>query len=216
MTRQEFLKISTILGIGMPLSASMVLCGDDPSPSNVDSVIIIGAGAAGMSAGYLLQQKDINYQIVEASTSYGGRMKKTDSFADFPIPLGAEWLETGESEFDRIVNDSSVDLDLNMISYLASETNFYWNGNRLRKDTLGSVPPDKKFLNATWFDFFEQYVLPSVQSNIRLNTIAESIDYSGDQEAVRIRGGETLRADKVIFTAPLKQIQLGHISFSPN
>ena len=47
-------------------------------------VIIIGAGAGGLSAGYLLQQQGIDFEILEASASYGGRMRINTDFADFP------------------------------------------------------------------------------------------------------------------------------------
>lgn len=221
MTRQEFLKISAILGIGMPAGASLLSCSnDEPVPSDIDSVLIIGAGAAGLSAGYLLGQRGINYQIIEASATYGGRMKRTDTFADFPIPLGAEWLESSTSEFTSIVNDSSVNVDLSMVNYQSSDTYYSWDGSNLTKSTLGGVDAgssasDFKFVNATWFDFFDQYVVPSVRSSISFNTIVESVDYSDDQVTVNIQGGQSMTADKVIFTAPLKQIQNGNISFIP-
>ena len=221
MTRQEFLRISAILGIGMPAGASILSCSnDEPTPSNIDSVLIIGAGAAGLSAGYLLGQRGINYRIVEAAATYGGRMKRTDSFADFPIPLGAEWLETPTSEFNTIVNDSSVNVDITTVPYQASDTYYWWDGSSLSRNTLGgtdagSSVSDRKFVNATWFDFFDQYVVPSVRPNISFNTIVESVNYAGDQVTVNIQGEQPLTADKVIFTAPLKQIQNGNINFSP-
>ena len=221
MTRQEFLKISAILGLGMPVSASLLSShAGKLNRTNTNSVIIIGAGAAGLSAGYLLGQKGIDYQILEASGTYGGRMKRNNSFADFPIPLGAEWLETTNSEFDTIVNNSSVKVEVPTVSYQSGDTYFYWDGNKLSRNTLdeidaGSSATDKKFINGTWFDFFDQYVVPSVRAKISYNTIVESIDYSSDQVTVHIKGGQTFTADKVIFTAPLKQLQTGNITFTP-
>lgn len=220
MNRKEFLKVSAILGLGMPLGTTLLSCIDDePTPASPDSVIIIGAGAAGLSAGYLLGQGGVNYQILEASGTYGGRMKRTTSFADFPIPLGAEWLETPTTEFNTIVNDSSVNVDLTTVPYNSTDTYYYWDGS-LSKSTLGEVAAgssvtDRKFVNATWFDFFDQYVVPSVRSNIRFNSIVQSVDYTGDQVMVNLQGGQSITADKVIFTAPLKQVQNGNISFTP-
>jgi len=216
MNRQEFLKISAILGIGMPVGASFLSCGDDePTPTDVDSVTIIGAGAAGLSAGYLLGQRGINYQIVEASGTYGGRMRRITDFADFPIPLGAEWLETATSEFSRIVNDSSVNVDVNTVAYQSSDSYFQWNGSQLTRTTFGNSLPDLKFVDGTWFDFFDEYIVPSVRSNITFNTVVQSIDYSADQVTVNIQGGQPMTADKVISTAPLKQLKNGNITFNP-
>ena len=204
----------------MPVGTTLLSCSDDePAPASLDSVIVIGAGAAGLSAGYLLGQRGVNFQILEASDTYGGRMKRTTSFADFPIPLGAEWLETPTTEFNTIVNDSSVNVDLTTVPYTATDTYYYWDGS-LSKSTLGeaaagSSVTDRKFVNATWFDFFDQYVVPSVRSNIRFNSIVQSVDYTGDQVTINLQGGQSMTADKVIFTAPLKQVQNGNISFTP-
>ena len=64
---------------------------DNAVPS---SVLIIGAGVAGLTAGHILEQHGISLEILEASETFGGRLKKTDDFADFPIDLGAEWIHT--------------------------------------------------------------------------------------------------------------------------
>ena len=52
----------------------------------------MGAGAAGITAGHALSEKGIDFEILEASSVHGGRVKKTAGFADFPIDLGAEWV----------------------------------------------------------------------------------------------------------------------------
>ena len=44
-------------------------------------VIIIGAGAGGLSAGYLLAQQGTDFEILEASENYGGRIKINQEFA---------------------------------------------------------------------------------------------------------------------------------------
>ena len=194
MTRKEFIKICGILGIGLPITSSLVSCDsdDDEGPMFNGKVLIIGAGAGGLSAGYLLQQKGIDFQIIEASSNYGGRMKIDSNFADFPIPLGAEWLETNTSIFQEIVNDTSF------------------------QPNIETIPdaPDRKFVNASWFNFFEDYIVPSVSDKIAFNTIVESIDYSGDQVVVTTQQGEQV-ADKVIVSVPLKILQDGDISFQP-
>lgn len=43
---------------------------------------IIGAGAAGLYAGYLLREQGLDFRIFEASDRYGGRMGKLEGFAD--------------------------------------------------------------------------------------------------------------------------------------
>jgi lysine-specific histone demethylase 1B len=62
------------------------------NPVFTGKVIIIGAGAAGLYAGYTLQQNGVDFEILEANTMYGGRLGKLTGFANYPIDLGAQWL----------------------------------------------------------------------------------------------------------------------------
>lgn len=194
MTRKDFLKICGILGIGLPLQSSISSCKKDEGETNFSGkVIIIGAGAGGLSAGYLLQQQGIDFEILEASSIYGGRMRINTDFADFPIPLGAEWLETNESIFEEIVNDPSVFVQVNTVS-----------------DT-----PDRKFVNSSWFNFFDEYIVPSIANKITYNTIVNSINYTGNQTIINTQNGQ-YTADKLIVSVPLKILQNGDITFNPN
>jgi len=174
----------------MPVLGVASGCKKDSLP--VNKVTIIGAGAGGLSAGYLLAQRGIDFEILEASSTYGGRMKISTDFADFPIPLGSEWIETGLGIFDEVVNDSSVSVDLQTIP----------DGS------------DRKFVNYSWFQFFEDYVVPTVLPKIQFNTLVESIDYQEDQAIVTTQSGQH-SADRVVVSVPLKILQEGSINFVP-
>jgi len=195
MKRTEFIKMCALFGISIPLQGSLFSCCKDDSTNIIFSgkVIIIGAGAGGLAAGYLLKQQGVDFEILEASTVYGGRMKINTDFADFPIPLGAEWLETGKSIFQEIVNDCSISVNV---------------------DTIADAP-DRKFVNSSWFNFFEQYIVPSISDKIAYNKIVQSIDYSGEQIVVDTQDGQHI-AGKVIVSVPLKILQDGDISFIPS
>tara|TARA_B100000809_G_scaffold229991_1_gene244017 strand:+ start:82 stop:1185 length:1104 start_codon:yes stop_codon:yes gene_type:complete len=195
MTRKEFIKICGILGVGIPTQFSLMsfIKDDKTKPTFKGKVIIIGAGAGGLSAGYLLQQQGIDFEILEASAIYGGRMKIDTNFADFPIPLGAEWLETSTDIFEEIVNDPSTPVNIETVA----------------------DKPDRKFVNYSWYNFFEEYIVPSISSKIRYNTIVQSIDYSSDQIVITTQNGQQI-ADKVIVSVPLKILQDGDINFIPS
>lgn len=225
MTRNEFVKVCGLLGISLPFQSVISACSTDDN-SNSDpidtseSVLIIGAGAAGMAAGHLLAQRGINFQILEASSSHGGRIKRNNNFADFPIPLGGEWLHTSPSVLSDIVNDSSITINTQTVPYnLQQDTAGYFNGSSLTVVPLGSVFGndfiDRKFVGSSWFDFFETYILPSVQSRITFNTPVTSIDYSGDKVIVTDTQGQTYSADRIIVTVPVKILQSGSIAFTP-
>lgn len=195
MKRKEFIKICGILGVGLPLPLSLTSCQEDDSITTPfdGKVIIIGAGAGGLSAGYLLQQKGIDFEILEASAAYGGRMRINTDFADFPIPLGAEWLETSTSIFQEIVNNASVQVDIETVA----------------------DDPDRKFINSSWYSFFEEYIVPSISDKISYNTIVESIDYTGNQAVVTTQNGQRT-ADKIIVSVPLQILKDGDINFTPD
>ncbi len=195
MTREEFITMCGILGIGLPLQFSLsAFANHNTITSPFDGkVIIIGAGAGGLSAGYFLQQQGTDFTILEASSNYGGRIKINTEFADFPIPLGAEWLETHPRIFKEIVNDPSVAIKVKTV-----------------KDS-----PDKKFVNYSWYNFFQEYIVPSVADKISYNTIVTSIDYPSDQIVVTTQNGQHL-ADKVILSVPLKILQERDIRFIPS
>lgn len=215
MTRKEFLKAFGILGIGLAQTSSLLSCdGEGVSPEFSGSVLIIGAGAAGLSAAYLLQQKGISYQILEASSAYGGRMKRATNFTDFPIPLGAEWLHIETGIFDEAINNETVQVAVNTIGYNTTDSYGLWENGALTMDELGDFD-DRKFVNYSWFDFFDEYIVPSVKPQISYNSVVTSIDYTNSKIKVTTENGQTFEADKVIVTASLKILKDGDITFLP-
>ena len=123
MTRRELLKVCGLFGIGLPSQAMLASCDKEAiTPSGfTGTVLIVGAGAAGMAAGYLLEQKGIEFRIIEASATYGGRMKRTTTFVDFPISLGAEWLHTTRRELVDTINNPSTQVSTQLQSYQAQD-----------------------------------------------------------------------------------------------
>jgi monoamine oxidase len=203
-----------IFGITMPLQAAFSSCEkEEITPNSINKVIIIGAGAGGLTAGYLLNQQGIEVQILEASSTYGGRMKRTIDFASFPIPLGAEWLHVERGVFDEIVNDPSIQVTTQTTPYNLDEDYALYEGVEIGLDDVGFTI-DQKFINATWFDFFDQYVVPSIEQKISYNKIVNTIDYTGDQVIVKT-ADEEYTADRVIVSVPVKILQNGMINFSP-
>lgn len=87
-------------------------------------MIVIGAGAAGMYAAYLLAQQGINVRLLEASDRYGGRVKSLNDFADFPIELGAEEIHGERS----LWYDMALASGAKFIT-APSDDYFYFNGS---------------------------------------------------------------------------------------
>jgi lysine-specific histone demethylase 1B len=134
MNRRDFLKQSSLLTIGGILLPSTLLttCRKETLFEDVTydgKVIIIGAGAAGLYAAYMLKSKGIDFQILEASSTYGGRLGKLTGFANFPIDTGAQWLHGENSILGDLIKSSKT-----KITRDDSETKFWFNNQLI--DTL--------------------------------------------------------------------------------
>jgi monoamine oxidase len=97
MERRRFIKQSTLFSIGGLLLPSALLsaCRKETLFEDVSfdgKVIIIGAGAAGLYAGFILKSMGIDFEILEATGNIGGRMGKLTGFSDYTIDQGAQWL----------------------------------------------------------------------------------------------------------------------------
>ncbi len=225
MTRSEFVKLSAMLGISVPFQSILSSCANknvksgNQSNSFVEKVIIVGAGPAGMTAGYLLAQQGVDCQILEATGSFGGRIACATSISNFPTPLGAEWVHTSVDLFSEIVNNPSVDTSTpQLVGYNAAKDlqDVYSNGV-LTTSPLGEggAGDDRKFINSCWKEFFGKYIVPSIADKILYNMPVTAIDYSGEQVIVTPADGNTYVADKCIITVPLKILQEGSINFTP-
>lgn len=222
MTRQEFIKRCAALGLGASMFPNLLLsCKneqvffDDFDVNFSGKVLIIGAGAAGLTAGHVLNQYNIDFEILEASSVYGGRVKEIQGFADFPIDLGAEWIHTDPSILATLLNDPTSSAKIDIINY-APETLYFWKDNKLRKrNFFANFYAEHKFKSTTWFSFFDNYIVPGIRDRIILNSPVREIDYTTDQISVTTTNDEIFEADRVIVTVPLTILKNQSISFVP-
>ncbi len=231
MHRREFFKICSLLGIALPSASLLTACGSSPSqqpasPSPIDApgsnpkhVVIIGAGAAGLTAGYSLSQAGVSFQILEASPRHGGRVKKNDSMLDFPLDLGGEWIhEVNDRVGPTVLNELSGTSDAtNLANPWRPQTGAMWDGRQLHQANreVQQWVGDWRFTSSTWFDFFDQFIVPAVADKILYNQAVSRIDSSSGKILVTCNNGEQYQADHIIVTVPLKILQDGDIEFVP-
>jgi len=105
--------------------AGLAIAGANPLmaqrlPTNPD-VVIIGAGAAGMSAGRELQKRGISFVIVEAADHIGGRAYTESATLGQPVDHGCSWIsgsnnnpftQIGKAGGFTMVNHTSAGSDL--------------------------------------------------------------------------------------------------------
>ena len=86
LTRRDFLRLSTLAAGALytaPLTSTATTPGQLKQRGAAKNVIIIGAGLAGLTAGYELTQAGHNVVILEARTQPGGRVRTLRApFAD--------------------------------------------------------------------------------------------------------------------------------------
>lgn len=115
MNRRHFLRYSGALPLAALLSSPLVGCSKENPLDNLGyggKVLIIGAGTAGLYAGFELKKRGIDFQILEASSVYGGRLAKLAGFANFPIDLGAQWLHGKKSILGDLAERSGTKFTL--------------------------------------------------------------------------------------------------------
>ncbi len=223
MTRKEFLEKSLIMGIGLPFLPA-ALTPPYRSPRLVfpglptgftGKVIIVGAGAAGMAAGYLLNRHKIDFEILEAAAVYGGRIKKAAAFTDFPVDLGAEWIHVHPRVLSEITNRPNAAAGVETMEY-NPQTIMTWKKGKLRpRNYIRYLYSEWKFKRGSWFDFFEQNIVPEISGRITLSRPVTEINYEGEKVLVKTADQETRRADKVLITVPVRMLQKEQIRFTP-
>lgn len=78
---------------------------------NEHAIAIIGAGLAGLHAGYLLQKKNVPFYIFEADARIGGRINTRKDFSSgHTTDLGAEFIDTTHENLIDLARELNLEL----------------------------------------------------------------------------------------------------------
>jgi len=182
--RKALKQIGVGLSAGLWMPGLLVSCKkDDPGPEvQYDStVVIIGAGAAGLAAADILNSKGINVVVLEASDQLGGRVRSlrnqkeilVQTAADFPVELGAEVVFGTDSSFGKIIKN----YNLTKIDLATESTDQYMLDNLAKSKTDWGSDPD---LNAV------------------LNFVSGLKTYAGADVSMKQAAGVSFRADALL------------------
>jgi monoamine oxidase len=181
MNRNDFLKQLGLLSVGgLMLPSTLLSCRKEKlfgSASFDGKVLIIGAGAAGLYAGYLLKAQGVDFTILEAAPVYGGRMGKLSGFADYDVDTGAQWLHGRNNILGDLIQKNKVPTTLD-----DSELS-YWFENEL----VNNLPKDP-FI-------FEEYNLPDISFKDYAEQQGFGPEYANIMEA--IAGDQGAAADEI-------------------
>lgn len=199
MNRRDFLNACGALGASLPFFKALgcTVGGVDGEQywdfevTFTGKVVVVGAGAAGLAAGYLLTRYGIDFEIVEAAPEIGGRTQAAEAFVDVPIDIGAEWIHEDPSVLAALVDDASATAQIDVLPY-SPETIMTATDGRLVPLNAGSnYYSEYKFKSTTWFSFLRDHIAHAFWDRIQTSRPIVKIDTSGDQVVLTDTEGQT-------------------------
>lgn len=228
ISRRDVLRLGAILGVLMlPVGCRSSDGDDDPADQPDDaahaasppattepgnrSVVVVGAGAAGLSAAHLLVRAGVEVRILEAGTTHGGRLRDATEVVDFPLPLGAEWIHDRARVLDDIAGRQ---VDIEVAGYGPGDTLGTYDGE-LRIEPL-TGEDDLRFVGSSWLEVFDTYVVPDVADRLQLDTRVVRIEETGERVLLTDEAGATFEADAAIVTVPVAVLRARDLTFVPD
>lgn len=222
MDRRDFLRSMAAAGMA-PAAASAFATACNPDIGQFwdfdvqfeGEVVVIGAGAAGLGAGYLLERYGVPFTVLEAAPVTGGRTRSLEGFADFPIDLGAEWIHEDPRVLATLIDDPDARGSEGVVVYSPDTVAAVSDGQVVQLNAGGNYYSEYKFKRGTWHGFLERNFADRFRDRIRTGTQVVAIDHSGPRVRLTTAGGEELEADAVVITVPIQILQRGDIAFTP-
>lgn len=229
--------VRTYCFVFLSLAVSVVDVHEIPGSGTRDiadeRVIVVGAGAAGLYAGYKLVGLGCeNVTILEASSVWGGRVRGLDDFADFPIDAGGEWIHTNPAQiFDELLLFDEVDpaeQGFTTVAYTPSTMSTTVLGFlTLVRPLLPTIfqivyslfvgYTDSKFKTGSWYKFVETYFFSKVSDAIVYDAVVNQVSYDDSTGVVvRTTDGQEYAGDRVVMAVPLSVLQDGDVEFVPS
>ncbi|HEY9648029.1 MAG TPA: FAD-dependent oxidoreductase, partial [Chroococcidiopsis sp.] len=135
LSRRQTLKagLLSVGALGLPPSALMATA-PEPATATEPAVLIVGAGVAGLTAAYRLQQAGVPVDVVEASQRVGGRLASVSQLPDLPnvVELGGEFIDTRHTAVRSLAADLGLTLaDLKQADAGLEPEVLYFQGEKI-------------------------------------------------------------------------------------
>lgn len=192
ISRRHFLGTTAITAAGLAITG----CGrrqEEPSPSEsspskagpTEEVLIIGAGIAGLTAGYRLSQNGVQVRILEAQNRTGGRMfSQRDRFPGQVVELGGELIDTNHESLRKLAEELGLKLDdFNQDDPALARDVWFFKGKRFSDaEVVKAFRPIASKIDEAWETVTGEtisYKEPNNGEAIDRMSIAEWLDKAG-------------------------------------
>ena len=185
-----------------------------------DPIVIVGAGAAGLYAGYVLKYLGVeNFIILEASSVMGGRIAENNDFVDVPLDIGAEWIHVHPKVLKDLLLpfDNAADLEQELPETMDYRPQTFSTEYGECCSWVRFFYRETKFRNTTWWGYFDKFIRSHIESHIRLDSVVETIEWSNPDEITvwLANDTESFTAHQVLLAVPGAVLQNQDIFFDP-
>jgi len=192
------------------------------SQGDVDGgqIIIVGAGPAGLYAGYTLKYFGFdNFIILEASDVIGGRVAERNDFIDVPLDIGGEWIHVHPKILKDLLLpfDNATDLNKELPETIDYRPQTFATAYGECCNWMRFFYRETKFLDTTWWGYFDKFIRSQIKSHIQLNSVVETIEWSNpDEITIWLQNDtESFTASQVLLAVPGAVLQNEDIFFDP-
>jgi len=184
-------------------------------------IVIIGAGAAGLYAGYTLKYLGVeNFIILEASDVIGGRVAEKKNFIDIPLDIGAEWIHVHPKILKDLLLpfDNAAELEKELPETIDYRPQTFTTENGHSCNWMKFFYRETKFRNTTWWGYLDKFIRSQIKSHIQLNSVVETIEWGDSSDKITIwlkNDSKSFTASQVLLAVPGAVLQNEDIFFDP-
>jgi monoamine oxidase len=129
-TRRELLKRTTAAGIAVAGAGTMGRFAHAAYGAVQPRIAVVGAGLAGLTCAYRLEQAGLVAQVYEASTRIGGRCWTSHDFDPLVAEHGGELIDQGHTAMRQLSQELGLDLDNLLQAQPKGTEDFFWVNGR--------------------------------------------------------------------------------------